>query len=184
MSAQLRFLSGARTGQVESLQKVYSDVGRHPLSDVRCDPERDLDVSLRHASIVRDGDAFVIRDLDSTNGTFVNGQRLAADRTLRDGDVIGLGPHGPTIEFRMVGALGREEPSEAVRQSAERMSSPRSARPAVAAPAPRARPASTTTRIAAEVARQTRQLRRTTKLLIGLLAMVLAAFAWVQWNGA
>ncbi|HVH09473.1 MAG TPA: trypsin-like peptidase domain-containing protein, partial [Gemmatimonadales bacterium] len=86
--------------------------------------------------------------------------------------------------FRMVGALGMEEPSEAVRKSEERMSSPRSAYPAVAAPAPRARPASTTTRIAAEVARQTRQLRRTTKLLIGLLAMVLAAFAWVQWNGA
>src|SRR5437870_220534 len=48
-------------------------------------------------------------------------------------------------------------------------------------PAP-ARRSSTTVRIAAEVARQTRQLRRTTTLLIGVLVLALAAFAWTQWR--
>src|SRR5256886_6518769 len=49
---------------------------------------------------------------------------------------------------------------------------------------PRARASSTAVRIAAEVARQTLHLRRTTKLLIVLLAATLVAFGWVQRNSA
>src|SRR3989454_6366007 len=40
---------------------------------------RDLDVSSRHAGIVRHGASFVLRDLGSTNGTFVNGARISGD---------------------------------------------------------------------------------------------------------
>src|SRR5439155_1323503 len=78
VTAQFKFLSGARVGQVETFRKAYIGLGRHPLSDVRCDAERDLDVSSRHAGIVRHGASFVVRDLGSTNGTFVNGAREVA----------------------------------------------------------------------------------------------------------
>jgi S1-C subfamily serine protease len=172
VSARFTFRSGARTGQVETFRKAYIGLGRHPLSDVRFDPERDLDVSARHANIVRTGGRFVLRDLGSTNGTFVNGQRIAGDVVLAHGDVISFGQHGPAVEFHII-PDGDDAPSQAARESAGRMASPR----------PRAL-TTTAARIAAEVARQTRQLRRTTKLLIVGLAGALAAFTWVQWRGA
>src|SRR6185295_19360710 len=44
-------------------------------------------VSREHAEIARDGSAFVVRDLKSTNGTFVNGERIAEHR-LVSGDLM------------------------------------------------------------------------------------------------
>src|SRR5205807_2582027 len=63
VTAQFRFLSGARAGAVATFRKAYIGLGRHPLSYVRFDAERDLDVSSRHAAIVRHGEAFSIRGL-------------------------------------------------------------------------------------------------------------------------
>ena len=180
MTAQFKFLSGARLGQVETFRKAYIGLGRHPLSDVRFDAERDLDVSSRHAGIVRHGDTFVVRDLGSTNGTFVNGARISGDLVLADGDVIGLGQHGPAVEFHILSGDGVPDTvSDATRAAADRMSAPREQYAAV--PAPRApRRSSTAMRIAAEVGR----LRRTTKVLIGLLVVVLGAFGWLQWQSS
>jgi len=178
VNARFTFLSGGRVGQVEIFRKSYIVLGRHPLSDVRFDTDRDLDVSARHARIVRHGESFLLRDLGSTNGTFVNGTHIAGDVTLRDGDVIAFGQNGPAVEFHVVaGEPGDDAVSDAVRQAAERMSSPR-------ASYPRARASSTAVRIAAEVARQTLHLRRTTQVLIALLVAALAVFGWVQRNNA
>lgn len=73
----------------------------------------DRRASRRHAEIVRGGEAastggaspdaragggFVLHDLDSTNGTLLNGRRLAAAERLRDGDVIEIG--GALFTFR------------------------------------------------------------------------------------
>ncbi len=182
MTAQFKFLSGARAGQVESFRKAYIGLGRHPLSDVRFDAERDLDVSARHAGIVRHGETFVVRDLGSTNGTFVNGTRITGEAMLADGDVITFGQNGPAVEFRIRSGDGVPDTvSDGARASAERMSAPREQYAAVSAPAPPRR-SSTAMRIAVEVARQTSHLRRTTKLLIGILVLALAAFTWTQWQ--
>jgi len=51
----------------------------------------DTNTSRHHAKIHRSGSSFVIADLGSTNGTFVNGERLGADRRLIDGDIITVG---------------------------------------------------------------------------------------------
>ena len=51
----------------------------------------DGNVSRRHAEIHRSGSSFVINDLGSTNGTYVNGERLIADHRLDDGDIITVG---------------------------------------------------------------------------------------------
>ena len=52
---------------------------------------RDRFVSSHHAEIVREGDAYVLRDLASTNGTFCNGLRVSRETPLHEGDRIGIG---------------------------------------------------------------------------------------------
>ena len=48
-------------------------------------------VSARHAELHFDGEQFLLRDLSSANGTFVNGERVTS-ATLQDGDTVHLGP--------------------------------------------------------------------------------------------
>ena len=51
----------------------------------------DGSVSSRHARIVRTPEGFVIEDLQSRNGTFVNGERIVERRALADNDVVRFG---------------------------------------------------------------------------------------------
>lgn len=180
MKAQLRILSGARAGQVDAFQKAYIALGRHPLADVRFDADLDLDVSAQHAALIRQGNTFVVRDLGSTNGTFVNSRRISGDVSLEDGDVIRLGARGPSLEFHALDVHRADEVSTAVQESARRASAPRDQFRALTPP-PRS---ATDARIAAVVAHQTRGLRRATKLLIALLIATGGAFAWIQWHGS
>jgi ABC-type multidrug transport system ATPase subunit/pSer/pThr/pTyr-binding forkhead associated (FHA) protein len=50
-------------------------------------------VSGRHAEIRRSGKEWVVRDLGSSNGTYVGGKRVAGDTVVKPGDTIGLGSH-------------------------------------------------------------------------------------------
>jgi S1-C subfamily serine protease len=182
VKAQFKFLSGARAGQVEAFGKAYIGIGRHPLSDVRFDAERDLDVSSRHVSITRGPDGFVLKDLGSKNGTFVNGKRVAADVHLKDGDVIGFGDKGPALEFHVIEANAPAPSEDGAADLARRSSAGRPQYQAAAGGAPAPRRSSTAVRIAQEVARQTSQLRRTTKLLFGALILAFALFGFLQWK--
>jgi S1-C subfamily serine protease len=176
VKAQFKFLSGARAGQIETFRKGYIGLGRHPLSDVRFDAERDLDVSSRHAAIVRKSEGFILQDLGSRNGTFVNGQRITGETLLHDGDVVGFGASGPAVVFQVIDVT--DAPVTAgggAETQTERASAPREVVPA----APRQ---STGMRIAVEVSRQTAQLRRTSKVLVALLLLVVTGFTWMQWD--
>lgn len=84
-------------------------IGRDPDCAIWLD---DAGVSRRHARIRVTGDAAVIEDLGSKNGTWVGGARLSAPRQLADGDRVRLGPIG--AEFRQ-GPVGR--PTETIRLS-------------------------------------------------------------------
>ncbi len=48
-------------------------------------------VSRRHSVLERRGDQYIIRDNNSSNGTMVNGDKVAGDQELRDGDLIAIG---------------------------------------------------------------------------------------------
>ena len=50
----------------------------------------DARASRRHAQIAWDGETSTLTDLDSANGTFLNGRRISAPETLRDGDEIAI----------------------------------------------------------------------------------------------
>ncbi len=58
-------------------------------------------VSRRHAEIAWEGDAAVLRDLGSQNGTQVNGRRIRGEHTLVDGDELEFGPYLCT--YRRIG---------------------------------------------------------------------------------
>jgi pSer/pThr/pTyr-binding forkhead associated (FHA) protein len=71
-------------------------VGRSAGNDlVLADPE----VSRRHMRVVRRLDGFAVEDAGSTNGTFVNGQRITHLTLLQDGDTIDL---GDTVRLRFM----------------------------------------------------------------------------------
>lgn len=110
MHAELVALDGARAGEVRLVRTAFATLGRHHSADIGFDPERDLDVSARHAALFRQGGTWVLRDLGSTNGTFVNGVRIRGDRVLAPQDVIGLGEKGPRLRF----FIGSEAPRTGV----------------------------------------------------------------------
>lgn len=104
MTLELRVLTGTRAGTSAQYDKTVVAIGRHALSDLRFDPQAELDVSTRHAEIRLVGAVWTLYDEGSTNGTYVNGSRVANDRRLSDGDVISFGANGPKVEVRGVGS--------------------------------------------------------------------------------
>ncbi len=80
--------TGPAPGKVFTLEQDEIIIGRDISNDFIIN---DVEVSRRHARLTRQGTQFVLEDLGSTNGTFVNGQRLAGPHVLRIGDVILLG---------------------------------------------------------------------------------------------
>ena len=94
-------------GQSFPLRKDRTIIGRVPTCDVVLP---DHLVSRQHAEIRRESFGYAVRDLGSSNGTFVNGQRLSAaeSRPLRDGDTLRLGAselqfHDPSATLRVPG---------------------------------------------------------------------------------
>jgi pSer/pThr/pTyr-binding forkhead associated (FHA) protein len=74
----------------------HLSVGRSPASDIRL--EQDTEVSRLHAELELLGDGWTISDDGlSRNGTYVNGERLAGRRLLRDGDVVRFGKTSATF---------------------------------------------------------------------------------------
>lgn len=64
-------------------------LGRGPDNHLSLD--QDLLVSRDHAVLELHGTKWLVRDLDSSNGTFVNGKRITGAAVLRDGDELRLG---------------------------------------------------------------------------------------------
>jgi pSer/pThr/pTyr-binding forkhead associated (FHA) protein len=84
---------------------VMVTIGRLPDNVVIIDNPA---VSSHHACVHRDGEQFIVDDLQSTNGTFVNEKRVTR-HTLRDGDVVLIGKHQIVFD-----AMGTGEMVESV----------------------------------------------------------------------
>src|SRR5215213_9045285 len=80
-------IAGPRSGEVLPVSAPELTIGRDPSNGLCL---ADLSLSRRHCAITLDGPAARIRDLRSSNGTFVNGMQIS-DHLLRDGDRIQLG---------------------------------------------------------------------------------------------
>ncbi|MGH7636026.1 MAG: FHA domain-containing protein [Gemmatimonadaceae bacterium] len=117
MAIEIRILSGALRGQVKRFDKSPVVIGRQGDSDLRFDPEKDLDVSGRHAEIHAIQGRYALHDLHSTNGTMVNGMRLDAGASIeiKQGDRLRFGAKGPEADFQVVAAIQANVPSTEVR---------------------------------------------------------------------
>lgn len=85
---QLTMRSGPTPGKTYQLDQEETIVGRDLANDIAIsDPE----VSRRHARFMKKEENFLVEDLGSTNGTFLNGERISSPQEVQEGDVITLG---------------------------------------------------------------------------------------------
>jgi pSer/pThr/pTyr-binding forkhead associated (FHA) protein len=87
-----------------NLDRAMVVVGRHPNCDTRLDSLR---VSRHHCCMTRENDQVVVRDLASTNGIRINGQRVEIGR-LRPGDELSIAH----IRYRLEGEEDSEPASD------------------------------------------------------------------------
>jgi hypothetical protein len=88
--SSFRFIvrTGPNPGMVFELSEEVIMMGRDVTNDIVIG---DAEMSRQHARLTRTPGGYVVEDLGSTNGTFVNGERLMAPRVLNPGDLVGMG---------------------------------------------------------------------------------------------
>jgi hypothetical protein len=82
------------------IAKDCTSVGRSPENDVIMSGPENVSVSVHHCEIIRNEEGFRVRDRDSTNGTFLNGERIT-EAELQTPATIRLGAHGPELTFEL-----------------------------------------------------------------------------------
>jgi pSer/pThr/pTyr-binding forkhead associated (FHA) protein len=88
MAYQMVMKTGPAPGKIFSLEQTEITIGREAGSGVYIN---DVEVSRRHARLASQFGDYHLEDLESTNGTFVNGQRITGQRILKPGDTVFLG---------------------------------------------------------------------------------------------
>jgi predicted component of type VI protein secretion system len=118
----LRVLHGADRGKVYDGIATPVTIGREEGNTIQLNDER---ISRYHLKLQHDNDKIVLTDLESTNGTKVNGEEIQV-RIVRDGDIIALGrsvllvgSHSD-IERRIAEIAARLPPADADRARAMR----------------------------------------------------------------
>ncbi len=88
--SQFQFVmrSGPTPGVTFPLEGDQLIIGRDASNSIAIN---DAEISRKHSRLSFQGGKYVLEDLGSTNGTFVNGQRLAGPVVLKPGDVVSLG---------------------------------------------------------------------------------------------
>jgi hypothetical protein len=79
---------GPNPGQIYELDKKEIIIGRDIANDIVLN---DAEVSRRHAHLIQEGNRYTIEDLNSTNGTYIDGQRLIGPHVLATGEIIMFG---------------------------------------------------------------------------------------------
>ncbi|HYG82750.1 MAG TPA: sigma 54-interacting transcriptional regulator, partial [Pyrinomonadaceae bacterium] len=100
MNPRIVVITGPLKGSVFELDESELSIGRDSTNRVRL---ADSLLSRRHCRVTRAGERFILADLESLNGTFVNG-RPVREHTLADGDLIDVG------ESRLVFLTGEGAP--------------------------------------------------------------------------
>ncbi len=89
MKVQLIVVQGKPEGKTIPLLVPRFKIGRGETCHLRPNSEQ---VSREHAEFIVEGDSVSVTDLGSRNGTLVNGRALTAAHTLKNGDLVQVGP--------------------------------------------------------------------------------------------
>ncbi len=84
----LHVIKGPRAGEVLTVDRADAILGRGEDADLRIE---DPSLSRMHVRFERDGDTLTVTDLDSMNGTLVEGARLVGTHRLMSGELLTLG---------------------------------------------------------------------------------------------
>ncbi len=126
------FKEGPLAGMSFELDKAELILGRDPSVDILINSP---DVSRRHARLVRTEQGYQLEDLGSSNGTFVNGNQLAAPLMLKNGDEVRLGP-GAVFVYQQPAALSAPTRGAPAEQPPTRVEIPKTEGAARAGEAP------------------------------------------------
>ncbi len=85
----LVIIKGPNIGDKFLIDKTKITIGRIPESDIFLD---DITISRKHAEIIKKGDEFVIKDLGSLNGSYING-KIVDSAVLQNMDRIQIGKY-------------------------------------------------------------------------------------------
>ena len=86
--AYLMGMSGSVKGQKFEIRKDRMTIGRNQINDVVLTDEA---VSSQHCYVARRGDRYILHDLNSTNGTILNFERISDEADLKSKNVIQIG---------------------------------------------------------------------------------------------
>jgi pSer/pThr/pTyr-binding forkhead associated (FHA) protein len=86
---RLRLMNSLQVGSTITVAKSPFVIGRHAECDLKINSPR---VSVFHCSLIAAEGVVLVKDMDSTNGTRVNGEPVTEPRELRHADVIWVGP--------------------------------------------------------------------------------------------
>jgi FHA domain len=107
MMARLTLQLEGRTLKAYAVGRMAT-IGRQPDNTITIDSPA---VSSHHACVFREGNWFSVEDLQSTNGTFVNGQRVSR-QLLEDGDVLQVGEHQLVLDQSLEAEPQRPDEAE------------------------------------------------------------------------
>src|SRR5215813_5288201 len=101
MRVVIDHVAGARRGQRQELSAdARIRFGRHPDCEVSFDPHRDIDASSRHAELRTVAAGWVLVDVGSSNGTYVEGKRVTETQVTQNAPIhVEFGPGGPRIRL-------------------------------------------------------------------------------------
>ena len=111
----IKLVESNRPGQpATEAREAPVRIGREPGSTILFGGDAAKVVSTRHAEIRFEGGAWVVADLSSRNGTYVNGRRVGAGPTppLKVGDTIRLGESGPELRVAALADVPEETLAE------------------------------------------------------------------------
>lgn len=125
MDVQLKVLVGSSSGQKIKVVGSKFFVGRS--EDCQLRPKSDL-ISRHHCALVIEGDYLAVRDFGSKNGTYVNGERVAGEQELQNGDQLTIGPLEFELLVEKVSVSGQKRPKvQSISEAAARQAEPRPA---------------------------------------------------------